>query len=170
MDWSVAVPARPLAVPGATLSPGARTSTRVNAPPTMVTAAEVSGRIEGWIGSLTQMRCGPLRASRTGTSTWPAVSTVSAGITANASLEPSTTLSLTVLTTFQNWSTARTVAVNTEPALWLVGVPDLPLAVPGWTVSPGSRICIAANGPARTWNWLLEPVCGVVAKSEQVNE
>ena len=116
------------------------------------------------------MRCEPLRASRTGTSTWPAVSTVSAGITAKASLEPSTTLSDTVFTTFQYWSTARTVAVNCEPALWVVGVPDLPDPVPGWTVSPGSRICIAANEPASTVNELLAPVWGVVAKSEQVNE
>src|SRR5262245_42158858 len=116
------------------------------------------------------MRCGPLRARRTGTSTCPAVSTVSAGITAKASVEPRTTLSLTVFTTFQNASTARTVAVKTEPALWLIGAPDLPDGVPGWTVSPGSRICIAVNAPGRTVNWLLEPVCGVVAKSEQVNE
>src|SRR5205809_7799044 len=99
----------------------------------MVTAAEVSGRIEGWIGSLTQMRCEPLRASRTGTSTWPAVSTVSAGITAKASLEPSTTLSDTVFTTFQYCSPARLAAVDCEPARCDVGVPHLPDAVRGRT-------------------------------------
>jgi len=42
MDWSVAVPVRPLAVPGAGDSPGASTSTFANGPPVIVTAALVS--------------------------------------------------------------------------------------------------------------------------------
>ena len=60
MDWSVAVPVRPVAVPGAGDSPGASTSRRVNGPPLTFVALEVSGRTAGWLRSRAQMRCPPV--------------------------------------------------------------------------------------------------------------
>ena len=44
-------------------------------------------------------------------------------------------------------STALTVTVNGLPAVCAVGVPVLPVAVPGAAVSPGSRICSFAKAP-----------------------
>ena len=52
------------------------------------------------------------------------------------------------LTTFQLASTALTVAVNELPAVCALGVPVLPVAVPGAAVSPGIRIWSFANAPA----------------------
>src|SRR3989454_5767998 len=51
------------------------------------------------------------------------------------------TLSLTVLTTFQFASTALTVTLKAVPAVSAVGVPVLPLEVPGAAVSPGASNC-----------------------------
>ena len=59
-------------------------------------------------------------------------------------------VSVTVLTKFQSASTALTVTVKAVPAVWAVGVPVLPVAVPGAAVSPGTRICSLANGPGLT--------------------
>src|SRR5437870_4743655 len=55
-----------------------------------------------------------------------------------------------LLTTFQFASTALTVTLNAAPAVCAVGVPVLPLAVPGAAVSPGIRICSFANAPPFT--------------------
>ena len=49
---------------------------------------------------------------------------------------------------FQLASTALTVTLNEPPAVCAVGVPVLPVAVPGAAVSPGSRIWSFANAPA----------------------
>src|SRR5712691_6228566 len=51
------------------------------------------------------------------------------------------TRSVTVLTTFQLASTPLTVTLKAVPAVCAVGVPVLPVAVPGAAVSPGARIC-----------------------------
>src|ERR1051326_6705253 len=69
------------------------------------------------------------------------------GKAALASLEVMATVSL-VFTTFQFTSTALTVTLKAVPAIWLVGVPVLPLAVPGAAVSPGTSNCNFANAPA----------------------
>ena len=53
-------------------------------------------------------------------------------------------------TGFQLASTALTVTVNGLPDACELGVPVLPLAVPGAAVSPGSRSCSFANAPALT--------------------
>ena len=50
-------------------------------------------------------------------------------------------------TGFQLASTALTVTLNDEPAVWALGAPVLPEAVPGAAVSPGRRICSFANAP-----------------------
>ena len=44
-----------------------------------------------------------------------------------------------VVITFQLASHAFTVTVNGVPVIWARGVPDLPDAVPGAAVSPGSN-------------------------------
>ena len=54
------------------------------------------------------------------------------------------------LTRFQLASTALTVTLNEPPAVCAVGVPVLPVAVPGAAVSPGSRIWSFANAPGLT--------------------
>src|SRR5258706_577696 len=87
---------------------------------------------------------------------------------AKASLEPSATVSAIAGTRFHHASTARTVRVKACPALWPVGVPCLPLAVPPRAVSPGSSTWRPAIGPGCTVRLLLEPVWGGALKSEQV--
>src|SRR5437763_494869 len=55
-----------------------------------------------------------------------------------------------LLTRFQLASTALTVAVNGVPAVWAMGVPVLPVAVPGAAVSPGSSSWSFAKAPVLT--------------------
>lgn len=54
------------------------------------------------------------------------------------------------LVTFQLASTAFTVTVNPTPVVRSVGVPDLPVALPGNAVSPGINNCNFVNAPAFT--------------------
>ena len=77
--------------------------------------------------------------------------------------------SLTPGTKFQYWSTARTVIVNGFPAVWLVGVPLLPEAVPPSAVSPGRRTWSPKSGPGLTTNALLVPIFGGAEKSRHVS-
>src|SRR6185503_10260615 len=60
------------------------------------------------------------------------------------------TTSVTVVTRFQSASTALTVTLNAVPAVWALGLPVLPVALPGEAVSPGTRICNLLNAPAFT--------------------
>ena len=53
-------------------------------------------------------------------------------------------------TAFQLASTALAVTLKAVPVDCAVGVPVLPVAVPGAAVSPGARICSLANGPTAT--------------------
>src|SRR5216117_689776 len=53
-----------------------------------------------------------------------------------------------LLTRFHAASTDRIVTLNAVPAVCAVGVPVLPVAVPGAAVSPGTNTCNFANGPA----------------------
>ena len=59
-------------------------------------------------------------------------------------------LSLIVLTTFQFASTALTVTLKAVPAVSAVGVPVLPVEVPGAAVSPGTTNCNFTKDPAFT--------------------
>src|SRR5213078_3322807 len=79
----------------------------------------------------------------------PARSAPSAGSMALASLEVVLTVSV-LLTRFHAASTDRIVTLNAVPAVCAVGVPVLPVAVPGAAVSPGTNTCIFTNGPAFT--------------------
>src|ERR1041385_6350420 len=60
------------------------------------------------------------------------------GNVAVVSLELRPTLSLTVLTRFQNRSAALTVTEKLEPTLWALGVPVFPETVPGAALSPAT--------------------------------
>src|SRR5439155_1476930 len=71
-----------------------------------------------------------------------------AGSTALASEEASPTMSVTVVTVFQLASMALTVTFNGVPAACAVGVPVLPVLLPGEAISPGRRICSLVNTPA----------------------
>ena len=77
----------------------------------------------------------------------PATSAAFAGSVALASVEVMPTVSVEV-TRFQFASTALTVTLNDEPAVWAVGRAGLAGAVPGAAVSPGIRIWSFANAPA----------------------
>src|SRR5512142_3588855 len=55
------------------------------------------------------------------------------------------------------------------PAVWPVGVPIFPSAVPPCAVSPGRMTCRPENGPGCTTNDALVLVCGGEEKSEQVS-
>src|SRR6185436_12189695 len=71
----------------------------------------------------------------------PAARTVLGGSMAVASLELRTTVSLTVLTRFQKASAALTVTAKELPTIWALGVPVLPLRLPGAALSPGTSNC-----------------------------
>src|SRR5437016_6017867 len=79
----------------------------------------------------------------------PALNAALAGNPAFTSVEVMATVSL-VLTRFQLASTALTVRVNAEPAVCELGLPVLPVAVPGRAVSPGASNCNLAKAPALT--------------------
>src|SRR5438034_4204889 len=70
----------------------------------------------------------------------PPTSAASEGRAALVSEEVILTVSVGVLTGFQLASTALTVTLKDVPAVCGVGVPVLPLPVPGAAVSPGTRI------------------------------
>src|SRR5205085_1052425 len=53
-------------------------------------------------------------------------------------------------TGFQLASTALTVTVNEEPAVRALGLPVLPVALPGSAVSPGIKSWSLAKAPALT--------------------
>src|SRR5664279_3750714 len=77
----------------------------------------------------------------------PAAIAEGAGGVALVSLVLSATVSVE-MTGVQLASTALTVTLKLAAAVWALGVPVLPDAVPGAAVSPGIRICSFANAPA----------------------
>jgi hypothetical protein len=78
----------------------------------------------------------------------PAFNEAVAGRVALASEERIEIALVTVVTVAQVSSHARTVTVNGTPATCAVGVPVLPLPVPGAADSPGSSTCSRVYGPA----------------------
>ena len=80
----------------------------------------------------------------------PAVNAAAAGRIALASDEVNPTVSVTEPTRFQLASTALTVTLNGASDVSAVGVPVLPVEVPGDAVSPGTNSWSFANAPAFT--------------------
>src|SRR5437867_4993452 len=72
------------------------------------------------------------------------------------------TVSVTFVSKFQFASTALTVTLKAVPAICAVGVPVLPVAVPGAAVSPGAKSCNFVNVPGLiaigSESTLLKPV------------
>ena len=80
----------------------------------------------------------------------PLTSAVFAGSAALPSEEVMPMVSLMLVTTFQLGSTALTVTLKAVPAVWAVGVPVLPVVVPGAVASPGTRSWSLVNAAALT--------------------
>src|SRR5260370_27222464 len=80
----------------------------------------------------------------------PATSAALAGRTAFASEEVMAAVSVALVIRFQFASTALTVTLNAVPAVWVVGVPLLPVALPGLAVSPGAKTSNFENAPTPT--------------------
>src|SRR5438552_4037861 len=69
---------------------------------------------------------------------------------ASLSLEVIPTMSVALMIKFQLASTALTVTLKDALAVCAVGVPVLPVVVPGAAISPGTRICNLAKAPGLT--------------------
>ena len=147
---ALGVPVLPVAVPGAAVSPGISNCSFVNAPAVTVVAGLVFAVFVPSVTSVAVTVRLPAVSSVTVKVCVPAASAAFAGNCAFASLDVMRTVSATELTRFQFASTAFTVTVNAVPAVRAVGVPVLPVAVPGAAVSPGSRICSFVNAPGFT--------------------
>src|SRR6266568_895034 len=150
VGWEVGVPVFPVMLPGAAVSPGTNTCSFSNAPTLtvidglvleilvpLVTSPAVSVRVPAVLKVTLKVCVPPTNAVLTGS---PAL----------ASVEVNATVSVAVVATFQFASTALTVTLNGVPAVRAVGVPVLPVVVPGAAVSPGIRICSLVNAPELT--------------------
>src|SRR5436309_13643656 len=80
----------------------------------------------------------------------PPTSALVGGKLALGSLELIPALAVTELTRFQFASTALTVTLKAVPAVRAVGVPLLPLTLPGAAASPGTKNCNLVNAVALT--------------------
>src|SRR5919197_4707541 len=143
------VPVLPVALPGDAVSPGARICNLVNAPTLTVMAGLVLAVLVPSVTSVTVTVLLPAVLSVTLKVLVPATNAALAGNVALASLEVMPTVSV-LLTKFQLASTALTVTLKAVPAVWAVGVPVLPVAVPGAAVSPGTSNCSFTKAPAFT--------------------
>src|SRR5664279_734871 len=143
------VPVLPDAVPGAAVSPGIRSCSFEKAAALIVVAGLVFAVIKPLLTSLAVTVAVPAVFAVTAKVLVPATRTAFAGSVALASLEVMPALSVE-LTRFQFASTALTVTLKEEPAVRALGVPVLPVAVPGAAVSPGIRSCSFVNGPGLT--------------------
>src|SRR5438876_431696 len=136
-------------VPGAAVSPGASNCNFAKAPTLTVIEALVLAVMPALVMSDAVTVALPEVFKVTLRVCVPPTNALSTGKLALLSLEVIPTVSL-VLTRFQLASTALTVIVNDEPAVWAIGVPILPVELPAATVSPGTSNCSLANAPALT--------------------
>src|SRR2546425_3990107 len=79
------------------------------------------------------------------------------GRVAVVSLEVMPTRSVTELTRFHRASTALMVTITSVPANCALGVPVLPVALPGAAVSPSTSNCSFVNAPTFTVTLALVP-------------
>src|SRR6266542_1723347 len=145
-DWAVGDPVLPVALPGAAVSPGTSSCSFANAPGFTVTAGLVLAATAVCVMFEAVSVRLPTVLSVTLKVWVPATSAALEGKAAFASLEVMPTVSL-VLIGFQQPSTALTVTVKAVPAVCAVGVPVLPVALPGAAVSPGNNSCSLASVP-----------------------
>src|SRR5438477_8498244 len=132
------VPVLPVALPGAAVSPGASSCSFTKAPALTVMDGLVLALLLPSVTSVAVKVCEPAVLNVTLRVFVPETKAASAGRVALASVEVISTVSLTALTTFQKLSTALTVMLKAVAAVLAVGVPLLPVALPGAAVSPGT--------------------------------
>src|SRR5436190_2592046 len=142
------VPVLPVVVPGAAVSPGASNCNFTKAPALTVTAGLVLAVLVPSVMSLAVTVRLPAVFKVTLKLFVPATKAALAGRTAFASEEVIPTVSVTVVSVFQLASAALTVTLNGAPEVCAVGVPVLPVALPGAAASPGIRICSLVKAPA----------------------
>jgi len=140
------VPVLPEPVPGAAVSPGNRICSLVTVPELTVMDGLVLGVFVPSVMSVAVTVALPAVFKVTLNALVPETRAALAGKVAIGSLEVMPTVWF-VLTTFQFTSTALTVTLNAVPAVRAVGVPVLPVEVPGAAVSPGTSNCSFTNGP-----------------------
>src|SRR5207253_1481346 len=116
---------------GAALSPGSKICSLVATPDWIVMAGLVLAVLLPSVRSLAVTVADPGVLSVTVKFFAPATRAALEGSVALVSLEVMPARSAAVLTAFQLASTALTVTVNGVPAIWALGVPTLPLVVPG---------------------------------------
>src|SRR5258706_24804 len=143
-------PVLPVTVPGAAVSPGTNNCNFANAAALTEMEELVLAVFDPSLESVAVTVRAPAVFSMTLKVCVPATSAALDGRTALLSEEAIATLSLAFVTKFQFASTAFTVTLNGTLAVWAVGVPLLPDALPGEAVSPGARIWSFANAPAPT--------------------
>src|SRR5436190_2645937 len=146
---AVGAPVLPVALPGAAVSPGTRICSLVKAPALTVIDGLVLAVLVPSVISVDVIVQLPAHFGVTAKVALPAESAALAGWVSAGSVVVMPTVSV-LLTGFQLASTALTVTLNDAPALCAVGVPDLPIALPGAAVSPGTSNCIFTKAPALT--------------------
>ena len=128
----------PVEVPGEAASPGRSNCSLANAPTFTAMAGLVFAALLPSARSVAVTVALPPVLSVRLKALVPEAKVALAGNVALPSLEVMPTVSVAVPTTFQLASTPLTVTVKAAPAVRGVGVPDLPPAVPGAAVSPGT--------------------------------
>src|SRR3954469_24827845 len=145
--WADGVPVLPVALPGEAVSPGISSCSLLNAPALIVADGLVFAVLEPSLESVAVTVALPAVLAVTENVFVPATSAAFAGSAAFASELVIAIVSVEV-TGFQLASTALTVTVKLEPAVWVEGLPVLPVPVPGAAVSPGIKSWSFANAPA----------------------
>src|SRR5439155_1300763 len=153
---AVGVPVLPVLLPGAAVSPGASSCSFTKAPALTVMDGLVLALLLPSVTSVAVKVCEPAVLNVTLRVFVPETKAASAGRVALASVEVISTVSLTALTTFQKLSTALTVMLKAVAAVLEVGVPLLPVALPGAAVSPG------------TSNWSFAKAAGLTTMLPEV--
>src|SRR5207247_8374938 len=144
------VPVLPMGLPGAAVSPGTSSCSFTKAPALTVMAGLVLALLLPSVTSVAVQVREPAVLNVTLRVRVPETKAASAGKVALASLEVISIVSVMVLTTFQKLSTALTVMLKAVAAVLEVGVPVLPLALPGAAVSPGTSSWSFEKAPGMT--------------------
>src|SRR5262245_12925816 len=135
------------ATPAVAVEEGCVWITSLLAAPRLTEIGLVLGFLVPSLKSLAVTVCAPRVRSVTLAVLVPADNEPLEGKVALVSLEVIPTVWM-LLTRFQSASTDRTVTLKAVPAGCAVGVPVLPLAVPGAAVSPGTNSCSFTKFPA----------------------
>jgi hypothetical protein len=144
------VPVFPVALPALAVSPGRSNWSFEKAPALTVIEALVLAVLLPSVKSVAVTVRLPVVLNVTLKVCVPATSAAFEGRLAFVSEELMATVSDTFVSGFQFESAALTITVNELPAVCELGVPLLPVALPGAATSPGTRICNFVNAPAPT--------------------